>query len=88
MRHPVLSTAILLLTVSAAQSGEEPQATIARAVKALGGEANLSRGRAVQAKIKGTYYDPGEKESLVNGAKFTGELIIAPGQELFACVRW
>src|SRR5438105_2902703 len=68
MRHPVLSTAILLLTVSAAQSGEEPQAIIARAVKALGGEANLSRGRAMQAKIKGTLYD-------TEGAKFTGELI-------------
>jgi hypothetical protein len=75
MRHPVLATTLLLLTVSAAQSGEEPQATIARAVKALGGEANLSRGRAVQAKIKGTLYDPGVKESLIEGAKFTGELI-------------
>src|SRR5260370_39345532 len=70
MRHPVLSTAILLLTVSAVQSGEEPQATIARAVKALGGEANLSRGRAVQAKIKGTLYEPG-----IEGTKFTGELV-------------
>jgi outer membrane lipoprotein-sorting protein len=75
MRLPVLSITILLLTVPTAQSGEEPEAIIARAVKALGGEANLSRARAVQAKIKGIHYDPGVKESLVDGAKLTGELI-------------
>ncbi len=75
MRYPVFSTLILLLAGSAARSGEEPPAIIARAVQALGGEANLSRARAVQAKIKGTLYDPGVKESLIDGAKFTGELI-------------
>jgi hypothetical protein len=76
MRYPVLSTTIIvLLAVSAARSGEEPQAIIARAVQAQGGAANLSRARAVQTKIKGTYYDPSVKESLVDGAKFVGELI-------------
>lgn len=75
MRRPVLSTLFLLLAVNPGRSAEEPQAILARAVKALGGEANLSRSRAVQAKIKGTIYDPGVKESVVDGAKFTGELI-------------
>ena len=59
MRHPVFSTVVVILAVSAAQSAEEPQAIITRAANALGGEANLSRAGAMQAKIKGTLYDPG-----------------------------
>lgn len=85
MRYPVFSTLLFLLTVSAARSGEEPHATIARAVKALGGEGNLSRAKAVQAKIKGTLYDPGVKESPIDGSKFTGELITQlPAQVKFS----
>jgi hypothetical protein len=73
--HFCFSSIFLLLAMSPARSGEEPQAIIPRAVKALGGEANLIRARAVQAKIKGTLYDPVMKESPLQGAKFTGELI-------------
>jgi hypothetical protein len=78
MRYPVLfcfSTILLLQAISPARSGEEPAALIARAVKAQGGEENLYRAGAVQAKIKGALYDPGMKESPLQGAKFTGEVI-------------
>lgn len=77
MRHfalPCLATLLLLLSVSPARSGEAPEAIIARAVEALGGEANLTRARAVQAKMKGTIYDPGMKDSFPRGVTFTGEL--------------
>jgi hypothetical protein len=78
MRRPARLCFVILfpvLMVSPARSAEEPQTIIARAVEALGGEANLSRAKAVQEKVKGTIYDPGVKESLVDGAKFSGELI-------------
>jgi len=85
MWHSALSyysIVFLLLVVGPARSGEDPQAIIARAVQALGGEANLVQARAVQAKIKGTIYDPGVKESFTEGAKFTGEVITQlPTQE-------
>src|SRR5207302_9100174 len=78
MRHSARScveTVLLLLTAAPALFSEEPQAILARAIQAQGGEAILSRARAVQAKIKGILYDPGAKESLIDGAHFTGELI-------------
>jgi len=75
MRQPMFSSLVLVLMVSVARPGEEPQTIIARAVQAAGGEANLDRAQAMQAKIQGTFYDPGVKESPIEGAKFTGELI-------------
>src|SRR5262245_5563316 len=78
MRHPAfhcLSIVVLLLVLSPARSEEEPQAILMRAINALGGEANLTRAKAIRAKIQGTLYDSGVKESPLQGAKFTGELI-------------
>jgi hypothetical protein len=78
MRRPARLWFVILfpvLMVSQARSGEEPQTIIARAIESKGGEANLSQAKAVQAKVKGIIYDPGVKESLVDGAKFSGELI-------------
>jgi hypothetical protein len=88
MRYPALSwltIVVPLLTISSTASAESPQEILARAVKALGGEENLSRARAVRVKLKGTFYDPGMKESLVEGVRFRGELITQlPRQEKLA----
>jgi hypothetical protein len=65
----------MLFVHNPARSQEQPQAIVARAVQAVGGEANLIRARGVQAKVKGTFHDPIMKGSILEGAKFTGELI-------------
>ena len=78
MRHSALAyfpMIIVLLADNPAKSEETPQTTIARAVQAVGGETNLIRARAVQAKTKGTFRDPTMKGSILEGAKFTGEVI-------------
>src|SRR5438046_8385335 len=69
------ATIVLLLAVTCARAGEEPRAIIARAVNAVGGEANLTQARALQSKIRGTFYDRGVKESAIHGVKFTETLI-------------
>ena len=84
MRYPALSwfaIVLPLLTINQAASAESPQEFIARAVKAVGGKENLSRARAIRVRIKGTYYDPGVKESLVEGVRFSGELVTQPPRQ-------
>jgi hypothetical protein len=61
------------LAGSPARSEDAPQAIIVRAVQAVGGEANLLRARAVKVKTRGTFHDPAK--SILDGAKFTGEVI-------------
>lgn len=76
--EPALACSAMILIVPAAtlaRSEEAPRAIIARAVQAMGGEANLLRAHAVQAKIKGTFHDPSMKGSILEGAKFTSEII-------------
>jgi hypothetical protein len=78
MRYSALAYLAMIFMLSVAHRGhaeEEPRAIIARAVQAVGGEANLLRARAVRTKIKGTFHDPSMKGSILEGAKFTGELI-------------
>jgi len=60
---------LLLAAVQTVQSGDpaEPRTVIARAIKALGGEGNLSKQKAVTLKGGGTFYGLGE------GIPFTGE---------------
>jgi hypothetical protein len=78
MRYAVLfwlAMVLQLLATRPVACAEPPQEIIARAVQALGGEENLSRARAVRVRIKGTFHDPGVKESPVEGSRFSGELI-------------
>jgi len=63
---------LLLAAVRTVESGDpaEPRAVIDRAIKALGGEANLSKHKAFTMKGTGTFYGLGE------GIPYTGEWAI------------
>jgi hypothetical protein len=76
--NAVAVVAVLLGAVRAVQSGDEAdtRAVIDKAIKALGGEANLSKQKAMTLKGSGTYYGQGDA-----GVPFTGDWNIqAPRQ--------
>ncbi len=60
--------AILITAPGRAWTAEDPQAIIAKAVKAMGGEAAIAQTKATQSKIKGVLHDGGE------GTPYTGEI--------------
>jgi outer membrane lipoprotein-sorting protein len=69
--------AVVSAAVGTVQSGDpaEPRAIIDRAIKALGGEANLSKHKAITMKGGGMYYGAGD------GVPYTGEWAFQlPGQ--------
>ncbi len=77
MRRVLLSVGLVGLLLGPVHRGrteEDPRALLARAVEALGGEAQLGRIQAVHTKLKGVMHD-------LEGATFTGEVFLQlPGQ--------
>lgn len=77
MRRVLLSSlllGLLLGPVHRARTQDEPRALIAKAVEALGGEAQLGRLKAVHTKLKGVLQE-------LDDATFTGEVFTQlPGQ--------
>jgi hypothetical protein len=69
-----VGVATLLLAAGLVHSDDaaEPRAVIDRAIKALGGEANLGKFKAVSMRGKGTYYGNGD------GIPYTGEWDVQP----------
>jgi hypothetical protein len=70
--------AVLLMAAGVVQSGgsPEPRAVIDRAIKELGGEANLSKFKGTSMKGKGTYYGMGD------GIPYTGEWEVMPPNKM------
>jgi hypothetical protein len=73
----------MFLGVRAGQSGDQPdvRAVIDRAIKAQGGEANMSKQKAAIMKGSGKYYGAGE------GIPFTGEWAIQPLTQIRAAIE-
>jgi hypothetical protein len=71
MRKACYAVGVLFLFLATgivkSDDATEPRAVIDKAIKALGGEANLSKFKAVSMKGKGTYYGNGD------GIPYTGE---------------
>lgn len=61
MRATALSIAVICITVSFASAADEPSAIVDKAIKAMGGEEKLAKGKAHQWKAKGKMDAMGQK---------------------------
>lgn len=68
MRHFLLCWVIIVPSPVAAQPPAEAAAIVAKAIRALGGEAKLGQVKAERVKIKGKLHEP-------EGFPFTGEIV-------------